>query len=74
MSVFWDVVLCDMVDINRRFRGAHSDDGGSKLFRNVGQYLSDYTMQHPKIQLVAVRTSNLTLKLSNVSHLSHILQ
>jgi hypothetical protein len=34
MSVFWHVVSCGLVDTERLFRGAHSDDrpddGGSK--------------------------------------------
>jgi hypothetical protein len=28
----------------------HSDDGGSKLLRNIGQYLRDYMVQHPRRQ------------------------
>jgi hypothetical protein len=57
MSVFWDVAPCSVVDINRRFRGAYcsiiramSNIEGSKFFWNVGQYLPDYTVHHPRRQ------------------------
>jgi hypothetical protein len=49
MAVFWDVAPCSLVGIDRPFKGAYcllyhsgkSDDGGSKLLWNVGQYLPD---------------------------------
>jgi hypothetical protein len=41
MAVFWDVAPCSLVDIDRRFR-AH--------LWNVGQFLQDYTAQHPRRQ------------------------
>jgi hypothetical protein len=39
MTVFWDVAPCDILDIDRRFRG-------SKHLRNVGLLLPDYIAQH----------------------------
>jgi hypothetical protein len=57
MAVIWDVAPCSLVGIDRPFRLAcclhHQgddllDDGGSKLLRNVVQYLPDYRMQHPR--------------------------
>jgi hypothetical protein len=59
MSVFWDDALRSLVETEQRFRGAYClhhpwwwvihrpDDGGSKLLWNVGQYLPEYTAQHP---------------------------
>jgi hypothetical protein len=45
MTVFWDY---------------RPNDGGSKLLRNVGQFLPDYTAQHPKRKtLHTVRRENL---------------
>jgi hypothetical protein len=46
MTVFWDVALCCVVEIDRRFEGVYclhhqGDGGGSKLFWNVGQFLLD---------------------------------
>jgi hypothetical protein len=50
-TVFWDGAPCRLLDIDRRFRGAHNpDDGGSKHLWNVGQFLPDYTAQHPRRQ------------------------
>jgi hypothetical protein len=73
MAVFWDVAPCSLVDIDWRFREAsclhhqckQGDNGGSKLFWNVGQYPPDYTVLHQRRQpatfiLVAVRAWNLT--------------
>jgi hypothetical protein len=63
MAVVWDVVSCSLADTDRRFRGAHHHDNrDSKLLWNVGQYLPDYMIQHPRrviFILVAVRTSDL---------------
>jgi hypothetical protein len=39
ISVFWHVVPCSMVEIDRRFKGAH-------CLWNVAQFLPDYTTQH----------------------------
>jgi hypothetical protein len=51
ISVLWDAAQCSLVDIDRRFRGTHHpNDRGSKIFWNVGQYLPDYTSQHPRRQ------------------------
>jgi hypothetical protein len=41
MAVFWDVALCNLVDIDHWAL----DDGGSKVFSNTGQYLPDYPAQ-----------------------------
>jgi hypothetical protein len=49
MAVFWDVALYSLVDtdISEEFTFS-PDDGGGKLLRNVGQYLPDYTVLHPR--------------------------
>jgi hypothetical protein len=44
MTVFWDVAPCSLDD-NR------PDDGGSKHLRNVGQFLRDYMVQHPRLMI-----------------------
>jgi hypothetical protein len=44
MTVFWEVVLCCLVEIDRRFRGTYC------LHHQVGQYLPYYTAQHPRRQ------------------------
>jgi hypothetical protein len=47
MSVFWDVAPCNLIDIDRRFRGTyclhhyHTDDRGGKLLRNMKHQFSD---------------------------------
>jgi hypothetical protein len=56
MTVFWDVVSCSLVEVDRRFRNVyclhyqcdHLHDGGSKYCVNVGKLLRDYTAQYPK--------------------------
>jgi hypothetical protein len=54
MTAFWDIALCSLVEVDRRFRGAYwlhphiIDDGGSKRLWNVGQILLEYTAQHPR--------------------------
>jgi hypothetical protein len=48
MTVFWDIAPCGLVDIS--LRSLHPYDGGSKLLWNVGQYLSDYTVQYHRRQ------------------------
>jgi hypothetical protein len=53
MTVFRDVAPCSLAEIDWLFRGAyclHSDDGGSTHLWNTGQFLWDYTMQHPRRQ------------------------
>jgi hypothetical protein len=52
---FFDVAPCSLVEIGRRSTGAyylhHGPDGrGSKYLWNVGQFLPDYTAQHPRRQ------------------------
>jgi hypothetical protein len=47
-AVFWDIAVCSLVEINRRFRGTYcfhhqSDNRGSKHLFNIGQFLRDYT-------------------------------
>jgi hypothetical protein len=37
MTVFWDIAPCNLVETDRRFRGANY----SKHFWNVGQFLPD---------------------------------
>jgi hypothetical protein len=50
--VFWDVVPCSHVEVDRRFRGGTAsimeDDGGSTHLRNVGLLQRDYTALHPR--------------------------
>jgi hypothetical protein len=47
MTVFWDVALCSLVEINWCFKGAYCPhDGGSKNLWNVSQFLPNYTLQH----------------------------
>jgi hypothetical protein len=59
MIVFWDVAPCGIVEIDRLFRADyclhhqsddydHPDDRGSKHLSNNGQFLQDYTAQHPR--------------------------
>jgi hypothetical protein len=55
MTVFWDVAPCSLADADRCFKGDYClqhrpDEGGSKRLRNVGQFLPDYTVQHPRRQ------------------------
>jgi hypothetical protein len=46
MTVFWDVALCSLVEIDPRFRGVYCiyhqgdpDNEGSKHIWNIGQFL-----------------------------------
>jgi hypothetical protein len=57
MTVFWDVALCSLVEIDGRFAGAYCfhhqsddrpDDGGGTHLCNISQFLPDYTAQHPR--------------------------
>jgi hypothetical protein len=60
MTVFWDVALCSLVEIYRRYTGAFThhhqgdsgrrDDGGSKHLRNIDQFIPHYMSQHSKSQ------------------------
>jgi hypothetical protein len=64
MAVFWDVAPCSLVDTDRHFRGAYclqhrTDNGGSKVLWNVGQYLPDYTAQHRRRQPSSMVISSL---------------
>jgi hypothetical protein len=59
MTVFWDAVSFCLIDTDQHFRGTYClhqgnrpDDGGSKNFWHVSQYLLDYTMQHPRRSLM----------------------
>jgi hypothetical protein len=74
-TVFCDVVPCNLVEIDRRFRGDYClrrqgpDDGGSKHLLNVGQFQGpdDGGSKHSATSqktvifiLAAVRTLNLS--------------
>jgi hypothetical protein len=70
MVFFWAVESCILVDIDQCFRGTYrlhnqSDDEGSKILSNIGQYLPHFVMlqlgRHTSFLLVAVRTSDLTV-------------
>jgi hypothetical protein len=55
MTVFWDAAPCSLVEVNSSFRGAYwphhrPDVGGSKNLWNVGHFLPDCTVQHPRRQ------------------------
>jgi hypothetical protein len=65
-TVSWFVPKCSLVEIDGRFRGAYClhhqdddgpDDGGNKHCLNVGQFLPDYTAQHPRRRLSSTLTS-----------------
>jgi hypothetical protein len=59
-----DAAWCSLINIDRRFSGVYyPDDGGSKHVLYVGQYLADYTAQHPRGQ----PSSSSNLILSDVS-------
>lgn len=59
MSFFRDFAPCSLIDIFWHFRRFHClHHQISKLLWNVGQYLWDYTAQHPSNYIVTVRTSN----------------
>jgi hypothetical protein len=63
MTVFCDCAPLSLVEFDRRFRAISPDDGISKHFCNVGQFLPDYEAQYPRrviVILVAVRIRNLT--------------
>jgi hypothetical protein len=45
MTILWDVAPCSLAETDYR-----SDDGGNKYLWNVGQFLRDYTAQHPRRQ------------------------
>jgi hypothetical protein len=45
MTVFWYVAPCSLVEIDRRFRGVYC-----LHHQSVGQFLQDYTAQHPRRQ------------------------
>jgi hypothetical protein len=53
MTVFWYIAPCNLVEVDRRFRGANwlhhhlPDDGGSTHLWNVGLLL-DYTALYPR--------------------------
>jgi hypothetical protein len=54
LRVFWDVVPCSHVEVDRCFRVAYClhrhrhDEGGSTPLCNVGQLQRDYTALHPR--------------------------
>jgi hypothetical protein len=73
LTVFQDVALCSLVEIDQNFRstychnyqdGGSPDDAGSKYLWNVNQFLQEYTAQYPRRQSSshsAVRTWILTM-------------
>jgi hypothetical protein len=69
MTVIWDVVLCSLVDIDRRFGGNYCLQHQGMLFWNVGQYLKDYTVQHPEDSHLLISPRDLFA--SDISHLFH---
>jgi hypothetical protein len=80
--LFWGVLPCSQVDVDRRFRGAYCfhhqgygrpDDGGSPHLWNVGQHLLDYTAVHPRI-LYTSRWSEFALVLFDVRYRVNILE
>jgi hypothetical protein len=50
MSVFWDVAPCSLVEIDVLDLLTHRPYRGSKHLWNIGQFLPDYTVQHPRRQ------------------------
>jgi hypothetical protein len=56
MTAFWDIALYSLIEVGRCFRGTyflhhqgdHHPDEGSTHFWNVGQFLLEYTAQHPR--------------------------
>jgi hypothetical protein len=57
MTVFCNVTLCILIENYQCFSGNHSPDGGNnKQFRNVGQFLRDYTDLHPRRQSSSLKS------------------
>jgi hypothetical protein len=57
MAVFWDIVLCNLLETDWRFRGAASiirvmitDDGDSKPLWSFGKFLQDQKAQQSRRQ------------------------
>jgi hypothetical protein len=59
IAVLWNLVLCSLAEgTNVSVEGApsefrleeifYSEEGGNKFQQNIGTFLSDYTMSHPK--------------------------
>jgi hypothetical protein len=55
-TIFWGVMLCTVVELDRGLRRAYCprplthrpDDGNSKHLRNVGVLLQEYTAEYPR--------------------------
>jgi hypothetical protein len=50
---FWYIVLCSLVEVDWRYRGAYclhrqGDDGGSMHFWQVGLFHQDYMVLYPR--------------------------
>jgi hypothetical protein len=51
MMAFWDIALCSLVEVYRRFRGAyclHRRDEGSMHMRDLGLLQRDYRALYPR--------------------------
>jgi hypothetical protein len=48
LTVFWVTAPCSLVETHQRFRYSYCPDGGSTHLSNVGQFLPNYTAQHPR--------------------------
>jgi hypothetical protein len=60
ISGLYDFATCSLIEVDRRFRGAHChhlpDDRGSMILWNVGVLQRDYTALYPRLSCSWVRT------------------
>jgi hypothetical protein len=47
MSVIWDVAPCSLAEIDLAFKGVYYVHYQGDRSLNLGQFLPDYTRQHP---------------------------
>jgi hypothetical protein len=52
MAVFWDVALCSLIDISRRFGGDYCFYHHLRAASNIGQYPAEYKGQNPEANRV----------------------
>jgi hypothetical protein len=76
VHVFRSIAPCNLVYINRRFRVVycfckHSEGHWMAAVSNVGQYLPDYTAQHPRRQTSAT-SQVVTTKMLRGDHYFHV--